>query len=142
LKKRIHITDSLDIYDCHYIQNKYDFKPNGLWYSINDEWYQWISYNMPSKLKKYKFELEIDFSRIIVLKDSKTLKEFVDIYGFNELNLVFIDWEKVSEDYDGIEFSPYFKNNILDFKNIWYNTIDVESGCIWNLDIILKKELI
>ena len=55
-----------------------------------------------------------------------------------------IDWEKVAKDYGGIEFYPYIKYSSLFFNKkpleiyIWYETIDISSGCIWNTKSIIK----
>ena len=46
----------------------------------------------------------------------------------------------------GIEFNPYIHQVIKPIKNgkkqiliMWYNTIDVPSGCIWNLKPIIEN---
>jgi len=51
--------------------------------------------------------------------------------------IIFIDWIKVQKDYSGIEFNNYDKTEYL-YKPeyLWYTTIDVLSGCIWNLKLI------
>lgn len=60
------------------------------------------------------------------------------------MNYCIIDWEKVAKDYGGIEFYPYVKYSSLFFnKNpleiyIWYNSIDISSGCIWNTKSIIQ----
>ena len=48
--------------------------------------------------------------------------------------------------FGGIEFNPYIHQVIDPIKNgkkqiliMWYNTIDVPSGCIWNLKPILDN---
>jgi len=46
----------------------------------------------------------------------------------------------------GIEFNPYIHQVINPIKNgkksiliMWYNTVDISSGCIWNLKHIIKN---
>jgi len=59
-------------------------------------------------------------------------------------NYTAIDWKKVAKYYGGIEFNPYIKYSSLFFNKkyleiyIWYNTIDISSGCIWNTKSIIK----
>ena len=69
-------------------------------------------------------------------------KERKNIY--NDDNL--IDWQKVAKNFGGIEFNPYTRQIIKSIKNgkkqiriTWYNTIDVPSGCIWNLKPIVDN---
>jgi hypothetical protein len=55
-----------------------------------------------------------------------------------------IDWKKVAKDYGGIEFYPYIKYSSLFFNKkhleiyIWYSSIDISSGCIWNTKPIIQ----
>jgi len=59
-------------------------------------------------------------------------------------NYSIIDWKKVAKDYGGIEFNPYIKYSNFFFNKkhleiyIWYNAIDISSGCIWNTKSIVK----
>ena len=70
------------------------------------------------------------------------LKERKNIYHDDNT----IDWQKVSKKFGGIEFNPYTHQVIKPIKNgkkqiliMWYNTIDVPSGCIWNLKPIVEN---
>lgn len=87
--------------------------------------------------KKYR-DKSIKFEKT-VLKANNSPKLIID-YSI-------IDWEKVTKDYGGIEFCPYIPINIGDSKKTnyiynWYNTIDVSSGCIWNVKDILNSSQI
>jgi len=69
-------------------------------------------------------------------------KMFKNIYHDDNL----IDWEKVSKKFGGIEFNPYIHQVINPIKNgkksiliMWYNTVDISSGCIWNLKPIVDN---
>ena len=48
------------------------------------------------------------------------------------------------EDFGGIEFNPYFSfTHYKKLKNmLWYTSIDVPSGCIWNKNLIKLKLLL
>jgi hypothetical protein len=57
-----------------------------------------------------------------------------------------IDWQKVAKKFGGIEFNPYIHQVINPIKNgakkiiiIWYTTVDIPSGCIWNLKPIVEN---
>jgi hypothetical protein len=57
-----------------------------------------------------------------------------------------IDWQKVSKKFGGIEFNPYINQVINPIKNgkktiliNWYTTVDIPSGCIWNLKPIIEN---
>ena len=66
-----------------------------------------------------------------------TLQDF-DIFYKRYQNKDSIFWNKVAEDYGGIEICPFF----IERKHIiWYAIWDVASGCIWNTDIISNTEL-
>lgn len=47
-------------------------------------------------------------------------------------------WDLIATQYDGVEF-PNFKAT---YKYFWYDSIDVSSGCIWNIDAIKSFELL
>lgn len=47
---------------------------------------------------------------------------------------MFIDWQAVASDHDGIIISPY--NWPARHEMIWYYPWDCASGCIWNADAI------
>lgn len=51
------------------------------------------------------------------------------------LHYYLIRWDKVINDYGGIEICPWLKKRMYYF---WYSSFDVASGCIWNTKAILK----
>ena len=70
------------------------------------------------------------------------LKERKNIYHDDNT----IDWQKVSKKFGGIEFNPYIHQAINPIKNgkktimtMWYYTVDISSGCIWNLKPIIDN---
>jgi hypothetical protein len=57
-----------------------------------------------------------------------------------------IDWKNFSKKFGGIEFNPYIHQVLNPVKNgkkgiiiTWYSTVDIPSGCIWNLKPIIKN---
>jgi hypothetical protein len=87
------------------------------------------------RMKPYK---KLHFPELII----NDWKERKNIY-FDDNN---IDWQKVAKKFGGIEFNPYIHQVIEPIKDgkkqiliMWYNTIDVPSGCIWNLRTIVEN---
>ena len=128
------------IYKCSHSSDK----PKGLWYQIDDSWEEWCKYNMPkwlgtSSRGAYKTNIEIDKTNVLVIK---TLEEFDNFHNkYRALNTSLfhscnINWERVSEEYDGIEISDYFYERRLENWCSWYYGWDIASGCIWNTNII------
>lgn len=129
-------------------------KPNGLYYSIGFEWILWAQSNMVNKIKENYFHISFDFNKIYFITDKKSLDLFFDNF-YNEETLL-IDWQKVSENYSGIEvhnvnseiYNPFIKGFSKtkpyadSLKYAFIKSFDVDSGCIWNLsDINLIAKL-
>jgi hypothetical protein len=114
-------------------------KPHGFWYSIGDEWREWVANEMPHWLGEYHYEVELGDSKVLVLDTTEKLIRFGRDYsnGFQQ-----VDWGRVAETYDGIEINPYRRNfrmeryieSILGEAFLWYYAWDVASGCIWNTE--------
>ena len=112
------------------IGQDYGTKPKGLWYSLGNEWADFIENKMPEWSKDYvsAFVLDVDDSYILKIDSVKELKELEENHG---------DWEGISWwrvqndlDYYGVEISPHQKNysHVLN----WYRYWDIASGCIWD----------
>jgi hypothetical protein len=98
---------------------------------------------MPMWLTKYtqKVHLELDMSRILVIRNEEELLEFTAEYGVplserTSRSMDYIDWARVAEKYDGIDIPKYLRSMRLDSRVSWYYTWDIASGCIWNLRAI------
>lgn len=131
-----------------------DRKPRGIWYSFEHDWYEHVLGSMPEWISDYRatFEVEVDLSRILVLRTKRDLVAFADRYGHPSLvqqdlaefakrdgtafeePLDWIAWREVAKRWSGIEFRPYTP----DFERIgdWYSSLDVASGCVWNTQAI------
>ena len=149
LPRRNHLTNIKNFkidYKKKYIQ-KQTYKPEGFWFSCNNSWVEWFEENMNSRITKYIYEVKLfnniktdlanpDKNKLLVIKNMKELDDFHNKY-FVKNKHELIDWKKVSRDYGGIEICPYMQK--YRFKYNWYYTFDVASGCIWNLEPIIKK---
>jgi len=113
-------------------------KPKGLWYGVGAEWIDWIRSNMPEWEEENLFEINIDTSKILLLKSANEVVNFAERYKSTKYYKPQIDWQAVSNEYAGIEISPY--QHSLRLSQDWYYSWDVASGCIWDSSGILSIE--
>jgi hypothetical protein len=117
------------------------FKPRGLWLSDGDEWKQWCEsedFHLDEITHRHEIVLA-DGWDILTLGTEQELRDFTKEYGkelLPGLSMQYIDWARVVDDYDGVIFSPYHWHLRFDMDIFWYNTIDVSSACIWNVEAI------
>lgn len=137
-KERIHVSknpiDGLKAAE----QTSGSLKPRGLWYGFGDEWIGWLKSEMPEwwDEAQYAYKIIPDTSTILVINTIEELDQFIDTYNVGRN----IDWVKVAEEYDGIEFPTYSKNRFRSLafsstdhmKYMWVYSMDIASGCIWN----------
>jgi hypothetical protein len=113
-------------------------KPHGLWYGFGDEWIDWTETAGPERKGEYIYEVDIDSSNILQIKDYPEIARFTKEYGSSKQiipgKIFSIDWSRIEYKYDGIEINPYLYHARLDDKFLWYYSWDVASGCIWNLE--------
>ena len=122
-------------------------KPEGIWFTYEPN--KWKDYFYSSDFKNlYKYKLTIDNSNFLILDTIEKINEFNQEYKsdkplFGEsYGMIWTapDWKSVKMEYDGVEFPNYekLKNDIDmgDVKNHWLTFIDVDSGCVWNNNVI------
>jgi hypothetical protein len=138
-------------------------KPSGFWYSIGSQWLdfklntKWnnngirkkgTEYHLKSPLTMYKIKFYNkkytslpDDEKVLLVDTCDKLLKFNKNYSKTG-NSIFIDWEKVSQDYAGIEFRNYsrIKKELIKKKLdiLWYSAIDVDSGCVWKPSKVIK----
>ena len=143
-------------YYNHKTVSVYDegWKPkNAFWYSIEDEWYNFVNNNDFEQDKfKYLYSLKMDpigfkpwskwkgkhIDKIVVLEDKQDIDEFYDEYSVGDDNMT-IDWKRVKDDFSGLHLSV-----IVTYGALY--TWDVVGGAVWDLeglilDIKLKASL-
>ncbi len=115
----------------------YEFKPVGLWYAMGSSWIEWCLGENFNGIGKYVYEIQLDDRSNILFLDTKdkvldfSKKYKKTEYPYNQFGSVMIDWNRVKNEYDGIEINPYFYSLRLSFNLIWYYGWDIPSGCIW-----------
>lgn len=136
---RIHLSKN-HIYKLerrHYIQ-KSDDKPSCFWYGFGDKWIDWAETAGHEYMGEYVYEVDINSSKILQIKNYSEIIEFTQEYKSSEQIIpgiiFFIDWPRIELKYDGIEINPYIGQARTNEKTIWYYSWDIPSGCIWNMD--------
>lgn len=106
-------------------------KPNGIWYAFGFKWFETIINNdMDRELflgrspEIYRIK-NINGANIKFL-NRDNIAAFQNKYGNNQNR---IDWQKVADDFDGIELK--FDPESLSATYRWLSGWDIQSGCIW-----------
>ena len=100
-------------------------KPHGLWFSINNEWINYICDNeMKQYINNYNYLIKIK-----IKKDNKILIITKDNFKYKKNGG--INWKYLFNNYDGIILnSDLIKNDTSDIYYLFYGW-DVKSGVIW-----------
>lgn len=127
-------------------QVQYGPKPDGIWFSNHnkDGWRTWCK-KEDFRGERFAYKTVIKFkpdARVLSISNKRGLDTFFDKYKSAEMYSEdggtsfnwWIDWKKVSKDYDAIYFPKYFDS--CRKRHPWYSTWDVASGCIWNTKAI------
>lgn len=126
-------------------------KPSGtLWFACNDEWENYASSELPDeylKSRKYKYEADLDESKLLILKTFKQIKDFADKYSdieeHSRLKTASIDWNRVRDETG--KSGIYIPNAGLKKAKetyLWYYSFDVCSVAVWKKDAIKELRLI
>lgn len=127
-----------------FIEDQGDFKPSGLWVSIegDDDWKSWCE-SEEFGLDRLNFIHEVilfEDANILRLACSSDILEFTKKYQDRTSNFRSkIIWKDVATDFDGIIIAPYIWKLRLDAATIWYYPWDCASGCIWNTSKAIKE---
>ena len=125
-----------------YKQSDEEFKPVGLWYSLDDEWAEWCWCSMPQWITKYSHYLEVDLSRILVIETPEDLQKFEDEFSIQIRQSRFrsLNWKSVAEKYSGIEIRNYHQlkshRDASYLARLWFYGWDISGGCVWDLSCI------
>ena len=154
---------------CHLDKNRnyrkiIGFKPQCYWYSLGDEWYKFwyereemqevrdqVVCQVSVKRNSFTTLEKKEKGKILVIDSLDEIKKLNKRYSVvTKLKAKLIDFNKLSETYGGIEFRNYSKikkeingNKRLNWRRdyLWYFSLDVSSGCVWDLSLINVKEV-
>lgn len=123
------------------------YKPKGLWYGFGDSWMEWVKNEMPNRYEAYDHIhlIEVNQGALLSMGTMEELLSFTKKYSpthnrtavrSDHFERNMIDWDLVSQDYDGIEINPYVYEARMDERTNWYYPWDVASGCIWKKSAI------
>ena len=139
--------DQLDLNKSYYGNKQRNLsKPNGLWYSWNNEWLDWCTSEMPDWKKPWLFYLYPILDDVLIISNTSELIQFQKDYAYKnyDVSAFMIKWKLVAKDYKGIEIRNYHSLKWNDYTQsrfmeyIWLAGWDVSGGCIWDLSIIKK----
>ena len=115
-------------------------KPRGLWYGIGPSWIDWVRSEMPDWEVDNVFKIDIDESKMLLIRNIEELAAFDKEYGDDGGRWKNINWHNVASKYGGIEIAPYLYEGRYEY--MWYYGWDVASGCIWDDGVIMNIEKI
>jgi len=119
-------------------QKSSNMKPKGLWYGFGGSWIDWMSSEMPEWINAYNYIYTLDVDDLNIVKvTSNNVDRFSEKY--EDFNKFYINWEKVSKDYKGFEAPPPYNKHS---DKLWWGTLDVASGCIWDTSCIKDIKLL
>lgn len=125
------------------------FKPSGVWYSpgMHESWLDWCVNEGGYKfLKRFLYELELDYTNILRLRTPTELFRFTDTYGIPDRDgwefMHKVDWRNIWEKYDGLEIVPYQWACRLEPRTHWYYGWDCSSGCVWRTAAVKSITLV
>ncbi len=112
-------------------------KPIGLWYSLGNEWADFLRYDSLGWVSTYSnvFILELNLRKILKINTPEMLIVFNKNHSKGDY---YIDWSALQNlGFSGVEIIPYRAE--ARYNMGWYSGWDVASGCIWNTDCIIKS---
>lgn len=129
-----------------YPQAAGDFKPQGLWLSVEDDseesfgWKQWCEgedFFLDGLANRAQVVLCAD-ARLLLIDNVAALDAFTAEYKLVGALAILrsIDWPRVAERYDGIVIAPYMWERRLTPHTFWYYAWDCASACVWNASMI------
>lgn len=146
-------------------KQRVDYKPDGLWIGIRDNWvnYWYIDEEADTIHGKYLYEvlLEPDCytdikryrsgkyeKKIFVVKSKEDVDYMNSEYGStlidkeDNFEYKIIKWNKFAERYGGIRIENYINDRGFKLDNIWYSMFDIDSICVWNLHLVKKLNFV
>ena len=106
-------------------------------------WYSWASLELPEKVilsSRKIIGFQVNPARLLKVNTKKRFDKFINSYTVRT-NMRIVDWEKVSDEYDGIVFVPYKRGWASD-KQLWYRGLDADTVIIWASRAVIKRKVL
>jgi len=121
-------------------------KPKGLWFSFTDKfnWADWLKWNEPRWAYNYEYLITFDISgNVLIIEDKEKFQEIASKYSISHGETQStLDWAALSKKYDAVIFEYTERQwNEADAAHMWIDTLDVDSGVVWNLDAITNERV-
>ncbi len=128
-------------------QDSVDGKSNGLWFAKGYEWRDFLydDGNLKYYDTLYIYRVKFDKKNLFKVKSAKDVIFITEIFKAGKHS---VNWKEFAQEYDGILFNDYFKvksefkDKELKELNKWFFTIDIDSGCIWNVKTVQSFDLV
>lgn len=108
-------------------------KPVGFWYEVDGDWRRWCEAEEFS-CGSYIHAVDLGNCNIRKIDSLNKLDDFHRVFIKQDGPHKFIteiDWERVKEQWDGLEIAPYRWERRLEPGYMWYYGWDCASGVIW-----------
>ena len=118
------------------------FKPNGLWLSVDDDWRRWCDSEGMSYADAEPVPFNVETERILWLTNVEEIDAFTLEFTEPQTDsyVVHIDWRRVSRQHAGIIIAPYQWQRRLDGRaSSWYYPWDCASACVWDLSTLTVR---
>ncbi len=144
---RTHTTNVPEIdFNMKYDLQRTNWKPCGLWYSIDRSWHEWCKALDFNGIGKFDYELDIEMENILRIKTFDDLILLPVKEGIAGSAFGCIDWNVIKRKYKGFEITNQYH---LAFHQMFLNKsitdrthgrfvygLDCDGGCIWDLSAI------
>lgn len=127
----------------------FPMKPKGLWVTplVEANWEEWCrseQFGLERLRFRHRLILHSD-ANVLWIKTESQLDEFTKKYTEQPPDHMsfmrgFIDWQTVTEKYQGLLITPYLWSRRLDSDSFWYYGWDCASGCIWSPNAFASVE--
>lgn len=126
-----------DLFDGIKKTRSFDCKIEGFWFAYEDQWLTEFPHS-----DQFVYEVVISPDKFVSLDDPSDLNKILEIKpsDIGRFRTLFtkkkaLKKNEIISKYGGLYFSDYDKSNCWD---LWYNTLDVSSGSIWNVKAIVE----
>jgi len=133
------------VYSVPQVQSVDEFKPRGLWVSVDDAWKSWCEdneFNLADLAYPHVVTLAPD-ANVLCLKSAEDIDDFTRLYAYSRHGMgscLYAHWDLVAAKYQGMIIAPHIWERRLCPATFWYYGWDCASGCIWDAAAVERIE--